>query len=117
MKGFRDEIQKAGAVIVGALKDTYGYLGTVLLVSILWFAAAAAVVFLMSLFIESLLVALPVVIVLTSPLIGAGFYVTNLILQGRLCCAFRHARRPEEVFLEKSGRVRRSSSACKYIST
>jgi len=41
MKGFRDEIQKAGAVIVGALKDTYGYLGTVLLVSILWFAAAA----------------------------------------------------------------------------
>ncbi len=82
MKGFRDEIQKAGAVIVGALKDTYGYLGTVLLVSILWFAAAAAVVFLMSLFIESLLVALPVVIVLTSPLIGAGFYVTNLILQG-----------------------------------
>jgi uncharacterized membrane protein YesL len=82
MKGFRDEIQKAGAVILGALKDTYGYLGTVLLVSVVWFAAAAAGIFVVTLFAESLLVALPVVIVITSPLIGAGFYVTNLILRG-----------------------------------
>lgn len=82
MKGFRDEIQKAGAVILGALKDTYGYLGTVLSVSIVWFATAAAGILLVTLFAESLLVALPVVIVMTSPLIGAGFYVTNLILRG-----------------------------------
>ena len=82
MKGFRDEIQKAGAVILGALKDTYGYLGTVLAVSIVWFATAAAGILLVTLFAESLLVALPVVIVMTSPLIGAGFYVTNLILRG-----------------------------------
>lgn len=81
MKGFRDEIRKAGAVILGTLKDTYGYLGTVLLISVAWFAAASGVVFLMSTLVESLLVTLPIVIVLTSPLIGAGFYVTSLILR------------------------------------
>lgn len=82
MKRFRDEVSGAWAAIFGALKDTYGYLGTVLLVSVVWFASAAAVIFLISLFAQSLLVALPVVIVLTSPLIGAGFHVTSLILQG-----------------------------------
>ena len=82
MKRFRDEIRQAGAVILGALKDTYGYLGTVLAVSVVWFAVTAAVIFLVTLFTESFLVLLPLVIVVTSPLIGAGFYVTNLILRG-----------------------------------
>lgn len=82
MKRFRDEVSQAWAAISGALKDTYGYLGTVLLISIVWFAVAAGVIFLMSFFVESLLVSVPVVIVLASPLIGAGFYVTSLILQG-----------------------------------
>ncbi len=48
----------------------------------MWFAVTAAVIFLVTLFTESFLVLLPLVIVVTSPLIGAGFYVTNLILRG-----------------------------------
>ena len=81
MKNFKAEIQKAGAVIKGALKDTYRYLGTVLLTSVAWFAAVVAIIFLISTRVESLFVVLPIVLVLTSPLIGASYYVTSLILK------------------------------------
>lgn len=83
MQGPKDEVLRAGAVVRGSLADAYGYLGTVVLLSLAWFAWLAGAAFLLSFFVKSLIAIVPVVLIVAAPPAGAAFHVTGLILNGR----------------------------------
>ncbi|MEW5866379.1 MAG: hypothetical protein AB1774_05900 [Bacillota bacterium] len=83
MQGPKDEVLRAGAVVRGSLADAYGYLGTVVLLSLAWFAWLACAAFVLSFFIRSFVAMVPVVLVVAAPPAGAAFHVTGLILNGR----------------------------------
>ncbi len=82
MSGPRDEVLKAGAVVGGSVKDAYGYLGTVVLVSLAWFGWLACSALLLSLFTRSLIIMVPVLVVFAAPAQGAAFHVMALIMRG-----------------------------------
>lgn len=65
-----------------SVKDAYGYLGTVVLVSLAWFGWFACCALLLSLFVKSLIVMVPALIVLAAPPQGAAFHVVSLIVRG-----------------------------------
>ncbi len=82
MRGPKDEVLRAGAVVRGSLADAYGYLGTVVLLSLVWFAWLACAVLTVGLFTRSLAVMVPVVVVAAAPPAGAAFHVACLVLGG-----------------------------------
>ncbi|NLG80436.1 MAG: hypothetical protein GX492_11545 [Firmicutes bacterium] len=83
MSGPRDEVLRAGAVVGASVKDAYGYLGTVVLVSLAWFGWFACCALLLSLFVKSFIAMVPALVILAAPPQGAAFHVMALILKGR----------------------------------
>ncbi|NPV54418.1 MAG: DUF624 domain-containing protein [Firmicutes bacterium] len=75
------ELRKAGSVFVKSIKDSYGYLGTVLMNSIMWFAWAVIVVMGASLFTRSPWVVAGLALVGTAPATAAASYVVFLVLK------------------------------------
>ncbi|HHV63252.1 MAG TPA: hypothetical protein GXX51_11525 [Firmicutes bacterium] len=76
-----DEVRKAGAVFVKSIKDSYGYLGTVLMNSIMWFIWTIVVVMGASLFTRSIWVVAAIALVGTAPATAAASYVVFLALK------------------------------------
>ncbi|HHY31575.1 MAG TPA: hypothetical protein GX515_00925 [Firmicutes bacterium] len=83
MSGPKDEVVRAGAVVGASVKDAYGYLGTVVLVSLAWFGWFACGALFLSLFVKSLVVIVPALVVLAAPPQGAAFHVIALIMDGQ----------------------------------
>lgn len=86
MRGLMDEISMAGGVVKRSLQDTYGYLGTVAILSLAWFVSVAGVALVLGLVVKpdligSIAMALALVVV-AAPLAGAAFHVTSLIIAG-----------------------------------